>query len=305
MTMPTPQQSAENRRHADQARRIYTASRNAVESADDWHAALKEARSIIASALRASDFLRNPSAALQLSGRHMLAYRNLLAPPCSQDQFRILCPLWPKASEKSGRPLKSGIANVTSEVIVEWLDHAAVPWLAASRNPTKPELRNALQRASTIIALQKVQTIQRGRLSAKQEGDVIERLLLMGWSKLPSMTIDTRAAVPAKHFMHKTRFATATTAPQEVDVACGLGGTVVAAIECKVTNDETKPVKRVNDVLKKAKAWHDHWGSFVETVAVLQGVIAGKDVDRLSDANIRVFWSHDLDAFENWLISRA
>jgi len=45
----------------------------------------------------------------------------------------------------------------------------------------------------------------------------------------------------------------------------------------------------------------DHWGSFVVTAALLQGVIAPKDVQRLSDANVKVFWSHDLSHFMAWL----
>ena len=101
--------------------------------------------------------------------------------------------------------------------------------------------------------------------------------------------------------MHKTRFATATATPQEVDVALGLPNTVVLAMECKVSNDETNSVKRVNDVLKKAHAWKAHWGSFVRTAAVLQGVIAAKDVMRLLDDGVEVFWSHDLTRFEHWL----
>ncbi len=72
-------------------------------------------------------------------------------------------------------------------------------------------------------------------------------------------------------------------------------------MECKVTNDETNSVKRINDVLKKATAWDDHWGSFVRTAALLEGVVAPKDVQRLTDANVLVFWSHDLDAFRAWL----
>ena len=122
-----------------------------------------------------------------------------------------------------------------------------------------------------------------------------------GWKKLPSKLIDTRATVPPKTFMHKTRFATATTAHQEVDIACGLNRSYVVALECKVTNDETNSVKRVNDVLKKATAWKTHWGSFVMPAALLQGVIAPKDVQRLTDAGVQVFWSHDLDEFRNWL----
>lgn len=72
-------------------------------------------------------------------------------------------------------------------------------------------------------------------------------------------------------------------------------------MECKVTNDETNSVKRVNDVLKKADAWQRHWGSFVHTAALLQGVVAPRDVQRLTDANVTVFWSHDLVAFQTWL----
>ncbi len=122
-----------------------------------------------------------------------------------------------------------------------------------------------------------------------------------GWIKLASKLIDTRAAVPPKHFMHKTRFATGTTAPQEVDIACGLRSTVVLALECKVTNDETNSVKRINDVIKKGTAWKEHWGNFVLTAALLQGVVAAKDVQRLTDANVSVFWSHELDNFRSWL----
>lgn len=76
-------------------------------------------------------------------------------------------------------------------------------------------------------------------------------------------------------------------------------------MECKVTNDETNSVKRINDVLKKAAAWQTHWGSFVRTAALLQGVIAFKDVERLLEGQVEVFWSHDLAAFENWLAAEG
>lgn len=141
-------------------------------------------------------------------------------------------------------------------------------------------------------------------MAQEQETAIVDLLKDKGWTKLPSKLIDTRAAVPPKHFMHKTRFATATTAAQEVDIACGLSNTYVLAMECKVTNDETNSVKRVNDVLKKAKAWKDHWGSFVKTAALLQGVIAPKDVQRLTDDGVEVFWSHDLPEFEGWLLAQ-
>jgi hypothetical protein len=146
-----------------------------------------------------------------------------------------------------------------------------------------------------------MQTDLRNGAAADQEGAVMAILNGKKWRKLPSRTIDTRAQLPFKSYMHKTRFATATSTAQEVDIAMGLKKTYVMAMECKVSNDHTNSVKRVNDVLKKAAAWQEHWGSFVKTAALLQGVIAPKDVYRLLDGNVEVFWSHDMPAFEAWI----
>ncbi|MBY5325400.1 XamI family restriction endonuclease [Rhizobium leguminosarum] len=286
------------------ARQIYMANRNPQAGADDWNEALRDARKVVAAALRASDYLRAPERALVRSGIHMMTFRYLLAPPVSQDQFALLCPSWPKRTEHQDRKMTSAGAEEAAAVVLQWLHRAAAPWLQAGRAPSRAELRGTLNRASFFIAAQRVQTIQRGRLSSTQEGAIVSLLEGLSWERRPSKLIDTRAAVDPRTFMHKTRFATKTT-PQEVDIACGFSGTVVAAIECKVTNDETNSIKRINDVLKKASAWHDHWGSFVETVAILQGVIAAKDVDRLTDARVHVFWSHDLAAFRDWISARV
>ena len=105
--------------------------------------------------------------------------------------------------------------------------------------------------------------------------------------------------------MHKTRFVSGPNENQEVDIACGLRDTVVLAIECKVTNDVTNSVKRINDVLKKAAAWRTHWGSFIISAAVLQGVIKFADVKRLLDSGVEVFWAHNLDLFSDWLDSHS
>lgn len=303
--MPKHEIKQFNAHNAAVARQIYLASRNPTAGADDWNEALRLARKVVAAALRASNYLRAPEKALVQSGIHMMTFRNLLAPPVSQDQFALLCPEWSKRTEHPNRKMALKEAVAAAAIVLQWLHKAAAPWLQAEREPTRAELRGALNRASFFIAAQRVQTIQRGRVSVEQEGAVVTLLCALGWEKRPSRLIDTRASVAPMTFMHKTRFATKTTAPQEVDIACGLRGTVVAAIECKVTNDEINSIKRINDILKKATAWHEHWGSFVKTVAILQGVIAAKDVDRLTDANVHVFWSHDLDAFKHWLSDLA
>lgn len=303
--MPSLEVRKENAANAAAARKFYVDGLDREGSREDWHLALREARGLIADALRASSYLTEPERALNENGTHMTAFRHLLAPPLSQDQFKLLCPAWPKGTEKNGAPIAQATAAVVSASISSWLDPGVAPWINTGRRPTRAEVRNALQRTAALIAAQRVQTVKRNRLAAEQESAVTNLLLGMGWTKRPSKQIDTRAELAPKTFMHKTRFATATATPQEVDIACGLNGTYVAAIECKVTNDETNSVKRINDVLKKAESWRKHWGSFVETAAILQGVIKGNDVDRLCDADVRVFWSHDLAAFEAWVRTRV
>lgn len=290
--------------NAATAKRLYLEALDAEAEAEDWHLALRNARSLVAAALRDSSYLSDISRALQQNGGHMLAFRHFMAPPKSQDQFKLRCSSWSKGSENNSRPVKPDVADKVAVVFDEWRDPAIGRWLARNGKPTRADLRETLLRASTLIAHKGVETQQRNRLANAQEMAVVQLLEAKGWTRLPSSMIDRRAAIAPKHFMHKTRFATKTAAPQEVDIACGLRDSFVVAMECKVTNDETNSVKRVNDVLKKATAWDAHWGSFVETAALLQGVIKAKDVQRLTDGGVQVFWSHDLDKFGEWLDSR-
>ena len=290
--------------NAATAHQAYLMTFDARAEAETWHQTLREARRRVAAALRASNYLRDIAGALEANGGHMLVFRHLMAPPKSQDQFMLRAPFWSKNSENKGRPLGQRAALQAAVVFADWRDDAVGRWLGRNSSPNRSEVRDTLARASVLIALKDIETAQRNRLANAQERSVIELLEARGWSKIPGLQIDRRAALPAKHFSHKTRFATSSDIPQEVDIACGLGDSYVLAMECKVTNDETNSVKRVNDVIKKANAWKAHWGSFVEPAALLQGVIKPRDVQRLSDERVRVFWSHALDDFADWLDER-
>jgi Holliday junction resolvase len=293
--------------HAAEAKKaadLYVANRVPHADAEVWQVALREARKKIAAALRESDMLTNVEKALTVQGAHMVVYRRLMAPPTSQDQFKLLCPEWNKGSEDEGKKLKPIAAAATAKVFHAWRHKRLTVWLDRDTAPTRRQLRHLLAAVTPIIAMQVFGTVLRNRQSREQEGAITSLLDAKGWKRLPSQLVDQGASLAAKQYMHKTRFATGDGTAQEVDVACGLGGTYVLAMECKVTNDETNSVKRVNDVLKKANAWKSHWGNFVETAALLQGVIAPKDVNRLLHAGVRVFWSHNLKAFEDWLSAR-
>lgn len=286
---------------AEKAKQIYVQSRTAERDASDWHTALRFARKQVTDALRASNYLTDIAAALRTNGANMLVFRQLMAPPISQDQFSLLCPPWRKNTEKTGAGLRRDEADYVAAVWNERRSRALTSWLDIDRRPFSREIRRLVWTIGPLIASQQAQTLQRNRAAAVQETTVTALLRSRGWHQKPSSLLDTRAALPQRHFMHKTRFATATTTPQEVDIAMGLGGTVVLAMECKVSNDATNSVKRINDVLKKSAAWKKHWGSFVKTAALLQGVIAAKDVYRLIDEGVEVFWSHNIEELMDWL----
>lgn len=296
--------SSYHKSQAAKATEIYVQGLTTPRAADDWYLAHAEARLMVVDTLRATNCLRDVSAGLLISGAHSAVLRQLLAPPFSQDQFALLCPDYPKRAEKTGRGLAPVSAKAVEEAFHAGRDRRLTRWLTGSDGPTFSQVRNLLRSVVPVLSMQLAATNRRNRMSVEQEGAVTTLLVTRGWLQKSSPLISSLSDVPAKHFMHKTRFATQTR-PQEVDVACGLGATVVLAMECKVTNDETNSVKRINDILKKATAWQLHWGSFVRTAALLQGVIAFKDVERLLDANVDVFWSHDLPTFEAWLSSNT
>jgi hypothetical protein len=286
------------------AREIYVASLTSPAALGDWHDAKTQARNQIRYALEASCYLQEIEAALCQSGSHLAVFRHMLAPPMSQDQFALLCPRYPKRNEKSGRALSVNASIDVAVAIRAGLDPHLAPWLVDGSTPQPNQIDALVESITPMLSQQSAATVRRNRLSAVQESAVVDLLRQKGWSQQSSIPIAALDGILRGHFMHKTRFATKTR-PQEVDIACGLGNTVVLAMECKVTNDETNSVKRVNDVLKKASAWHTHWGSFVETAALLQGVIAMKDVERLLEARVHVFWSHDLVEFEKWLDTQS
>lgn len=284
-----------------EARAQYLTERDANSDAEDWKVARWQARRLIIEFLRSSNFLTDIDSSLRRSGRNAMALRHFLAPPISQDQFKLICPAWSKSSENSGRPASIKSAAAVATVFSERRARSLSMWLNKGRAPKLSELASAIGAIAPLMASQQVATARRNRLSAKQESLVVDLLEQKNWSRLQSNLVSTAGQLPAHSYMHKTRFASGPNENQEVDIACGLGGTIVLAMECKVTNDETNSVKRINDILKKANAWKSHWGAFVKPAALLQGVIKFSDVQRLLDSGVAVFWTHRIDLFSEWI----
>jgi len=285
----------------EESRKQYVDALNPGEGALDWQEALTEARQLVTEALKASDKLRNVEAALCSDGSHSIAYRHILAPPKGQDPFKLICPQWPKSSEKNASRVSAAAAAKVAEAFDRWRSRRLTPWLDAKREPHAEELDSLLLSVSPLIASQRLATARRNRLAREQEQAVIELLESRGWKKETSSLVEQGSDLPRLHYMHKTRFSSGVGQSQEVDIGCGLGKSTVLAMECKVSNDETNSVKRINDVLKKSAAWRKKWGEFIRTGAMLQGVIKPSEVRRLLDDNVEVFWSHRLGDFAKWL----
>ncbi len=296
----TPEDRAYHQQQAELARAAFIAGMTPTASASDWSEAIAEAQGFVNACLAATANLTDIASGLAVSASHIYVLRHLLAPPASQDRFALMCPGYQKSAENLGRAITPARAVAIADSFHTWRDRGLTSWLDDDRPPTPAERKLLMRAVSPLMASQRVNTIQRNRWADFQEQQIVELLLAKGWIRLPSASVANLTVLPARHFMRKTRFATKQR-PQEVDIACGLGETVVLAMECKVTNDETNSIKRVNDVLKKAKAWQDHWGSFVRTAALLKGVVRYHDVERLLTSDVRVFWSHDLDRFEAWI----
>lgn len=136
-----------------------------------------------------------------------------------------------KSYENNNLSLPPKVAKSVARFIEERLDKPLIPWIEEGRRARLREITTLTRVAATLMAVQKDATARRNGLAAAQEGAVIDLLKLKGWTMQSGSEIDERGQVPAKHFMHKARFTTATTAAQEVDIACGLKKSRVLAME--------------------------------------------------------------------------
>ena len=294
--------------HSDASKKaieIYVAGMAPGPLAMEWRLVTRSVRKEILRAMIATNYLRDIYGALTTSGRHVLVLRHIFAPPISQDQLKLIAPLYPKQSEKKGSKLSKAAAQQFSDAFVDRRDRFLTPWLETNLNPTKQQIKRLIDTVTPMISSQIFNTVRRNRLSDEQECAVESLLSAKGWKKAPAMVVKSPADIAPLTYMRKTKCKSSTTATKEVDIACGITTNLILAMECKVSNDATNSVKRVSDVIDKVKAWKDNLGNFIQTAALLQGVISYKDVVRLLDIDVEVFWSHDLQPLADWLDSHA
>ena len=73
----------------------------------------------------------------------------------------------------------------------------------------------------------------------------------------------------------------------------------------RLNNSALNSVKRLNnDAAAKATVWIREFGT-AQTVpaAMLSGVFKRHNLEQAQDAQLTLFWAHDLDAFVEWIES--
>lgn len=261
-----------------------------------WQACLSAAVDEVSSALTATNNLADVPGALVESGKYSRALRFLLGSPLSQDQFQLVCPSWPKSSEKTGRSLKETVAAEFGKTFEQWRDPQRTQALGDDAEKLK-----AIYTTAILIAQTEFATRKRMQLAQAQEAGAIRVLEEKGYVRVDLGIVDQPGVLAVGEFSQATQFQTTDGSSHEVDLAIGLRKKRILALECKVSNDKTNSVKRVNDVLKKADAWKKQWGRTVITGALLQGVFSDKEPRRLLEADVEIFWSHRLDLFGQWI----
>lgn len=301
----SPSEHAYHQAASDEAKEIYIAGLAPAPLAEEWRQVCRQVRRSILRALIDTNGLRDIEAALIRSGRPLLVLRHLFAPPISQDQMKLALPSYPKSAEIKGSRVSVKAAKEFSAAFSERRDRSLTGWLSTNSDPSRRQIRKILHTLTPMISSQIFNTARRNRLADEQEKAVEVFLAAKGWDKARSIPISGPSDILPKTYMRKTRCQSSPTAKKEVDIACGIKSNLIMAMECKVSNDATNSVKRIHDVTDKTKSWAIQWGNMIQTAAMLQGVIAYKDVKQLLDQNVLVFWSHDLEPLGIWLESHT
>jgi hypothetical protein len=266
-----------------------------------WGRAVSECVDEVNAVLKATNNLNNILDAVESDGSIVKVLRFFLGPPQSQDQFQLVCPEWKKSSELGTRSVPRAQAEAVSRCFDLWQDNARTKPIRGGGS--SGSMNTAVMSTAIMMAINDFRTEVRNEASVLQERAVGCALESIGYVLVRYKDIDRPDLMAAYQYAVKTNFATSDGSKHEVDVAVGLGGGRILALECKVSNDSTNSIKRVNDILKKASSWKGTFGTFVVTGAMLQGVYGEREPRKLLEANVELFWSHRLDILVDWIKS--
>lgn len=241
--------------------------------------------------------LSKPALEVLTDARLLEAFRYLAGPPISQDDLKTLA----EAASLNPKRLRADEALVRRivQVVILGLDRRRFPWILQEREPTEAERSAAVIASAALMATQKAGTKRRHAGKGTQEARVEEALLASNFLKVPTRQMDTLAQAPGLgEFCRESVLGN-----RKADFAVRLWDYRVMAIECKVSNSATNPVKRLNhDAAAKAEVWRRDFGATqVVPTAVLGGVYKLRNLEDAQRRGLTLFWVHKLEEMTGWV----
>lgn len=194
--------------HREQSQRaieIYVSGMAPEPLALEWRQVTRAVRKAILRTIIDTDGLRDVYGSITKTGAHLLVLRHLFAPPISQDQLKLICPLYPKGAEKKGTKLRKAAAEEFSKQFRLRRDKFLTPWLETNAGPTRSQVRRLLDTVTPMISSQIFNTVRRNRLSEEQEVAVEFLLNSLAWAKTSSATLESPSDLAPKQYMRKAR----------------------------------------------------------------------------------------------------
>ncbi|MFZ3288975.1 MAG: XamI family restriction endonuclease [Telluria sp.] len=241
----------------------------------------------------------NTTLALAYKGKLGEALRYLAGPPISDDDLKVIADVSSLAPKVLGSNHEA--VRKVFDVIERVIDPYRFPWVVAQRAPTPEEKSAALLASSVLLAAQRIATERRSDGKSEQEGQVKDYLRTLGFTEVPTATINTIVKGPGPHeFCAECHLG-----DRKADVVLRLHDTRLMAIECKVSNSSTNSVKRLNnDAAVKATYWIEQFGSQqIVPAAMLSGVFKTLNLVQAQDRGLTIFWAHDLDQLGQFIES--
>ena len=225
------------------------------------------------------------------------AFRYLAAPPISEDDLKVVS----EVTSLSRARLSSSPREVQRliEVVKTVLDRRRFCWVVENREPTEAERGAAVMASAALMAASRVQTNRRSLGKEKQEAEVKRALTELGFSEVPTRTIETTARAPGRgEFCGESILG-----GRKADIVVHLWDDRLMPIECKVSNSAINSVKRLNnDAAAKAVVWIREFGERqIVPVAVLGGVYWIHNLEAAQNSGLSLFWAHDLSHLTNWI----
>lgn len=248
---------------------------------------LAEAKQLFAATDDLLDFASG--AALAANPSLIEIARYLGAPPISGGDLNTLA----EANVATRKRLDPDLGRKTAEIILASLDPERFGWMFAEppRRPTSDERHLALRWTTGLKAAAETQTGRRGEASHRQEAAVSELLLSLGFERVPARAIELTGGLAEGQFSRE-----APVMGVKCDVPLRLRDGRLLLIECKVSNEGTNSVKRLNrEVGGKAREWNRQLGAVAVPAVVLGGVFRLINLQRAQEGGIAIFWERDLE----------